>query len=98
MKKIIFCALLFLVFFVTANTLFAEVERGVKPPAEVAKEYVAEKYNYNVDDLTIGDVMIGRGGAHIDVNYGYDTEKVVLKRKDFESDWEIENSEPAHQY
>lgn len=99
MKKIIYCVLLFLVFFVTANTLFAEEEAGgKKSPEEVAKEYVAKKHNCDIDDLTISHAMIGRAGAHIDVNYGYDTVKVQLKRKDFESDWEVESSKPAHEY
>jgi len=98
MKRIAYCILLFSVFFVIANTLNAEEETGLKPPVEVAKEYVAKKYNCDIDDITVGDAMIGRGGAYIDINYGYDTEKVVLRRKDFESDWEIESSKPAHEY
>jgi len=100
MKKLICCVLISLVFCVTANNLFAtdDDDLALKPPMEVAKEYVAKKYDCDIDDFSIGDSMIDRGGAYIDVNHGYDTESVTLIRQDFESDWKVAGSEPTHQY
>ena len=99
MKKIIL--LLIPILFISAAVFVnAEEEQdpGLKPPIEVAKEYVADKYNCDIDDLTIGDTLIGRGGAQVEVRHGYETEKVCLVRKDFGQDWQVESSEPEHQY
>jgi len=97
-KLILICA--FICLFTTA--VFAdsneETDPGLKPPIEVAKEYVAKKYDCDINDLTVQDTLIGRGGAHVDVVHGYQTEKVSLIRKDFGQDWEVESSEPEHQY
>lgn len=100
MKKILFMFITVFVILGSLHFLYAEdkSDPGLRPPIEVAKEYVAKKYNCDINDLTVGDVLIGRGGADIDVNHGYETEKVVLVRKDFGNDWEVESSEPAHQY
>lgn len=100
MKRLICVSLFFLVFSASANTLFADeqTESEVKAPAQLAKEYIASKHNYDIDELRVGDSLIGRSGAQIDINHGYDTERVLLKRKDFESPWKVESSEPLHQY
>jgi len=100
MKRLICIGVFFLVFCASLNIAIADesVDPEVRAPADIAKEYIAKKYNCNVDDLTVGDSIIGRGGASVDINHGYDTEKVRLKRKDFESEWEIEGSEPLHEY
>ena len=100
-RFICFSLMLLISFCVITSTLFAtegEIDPEIKAPVEVAKEYVAKKYNCDIDDLTFGDTMVGRSGAHIDIDYGYETERVMLRRKDFDSDWEVTGSEPAHQY
>ena len=101
MRRSIYCGLVFLMLCLTANTIQAteeEIDPELKPLIGQAKEYVANKYNCDINDLTITDSMIGRSGAYIDIDHGYDTERVELRRKDFESDWEVEGSRPAHQY
>ena len=100
MKRILFIFITAFMIFSSPYFLYAQAETdpGLRPPIEVAKEYVAKKYNCDIGDLTIGDTLIGRGGANIDVNHGYGTEKVTLVRKDFGDDWQVESSEPAHQY
>jgi len=100
MKRILFIFIAAFTVLSNPHFLYAEAETdpGLRLPIEVAKEYVAKKYNCDINDLTVSDALIGRGGADIDVNHGYETEKVVLVRKDFGDDWEVESSEPAHQY
>ena len=102
MKRFIcFSLMLSTLFCVTTSTLFAteeEIDLETKAPVELAMKYVAKKYSCDIDDLTLGETMIGRSGAYIDVTHGYQAERVTLRRKDFESDWKIAGSEPAHQY
>ncbi len=90
-----------MLFCVTSSALFAteeEIDPEIKMPVELAMKYVAEKYDCDIADLTFGNTIIARSGARIDINHGFGTERVMLRRRDFESDWEVEGSEPTHQY
>ncbi len=95
MKRFLCWPIVLSLLFLSTGSLFA---KEVKSPEEAAKEYVAKKFNCTVKSLETGDTFIGRSGAYIDVEHGYETEKVKLIRKDFESDWEVEGSEPLEQY
>lgn len=100
MKRILFIFMAAIVVLSSPYSLYADedTEPGVELPVEIAKEYIAKKYNCDIDDLIVGDTLIGRSGAHIEITHGYNTERVLLRRRDFESNWEVESSEPAHQY
>ena len=75
-----------------------DTDPGISIPVNAAKEYMAEKYECNINDLTVGEALIGRRTAHIDINYGYTTERVFLRYNDAEQKWEAEGSEPLHRY
>ena len=99
MKTKLFLIAFFLVLSVSTCLLNAEdVDPGIKAPVDTAKEYIAQKYNCNVKDLTVGDSMIGKRAAHIDVNHGYKTDRVILRYNEIDRCWEAEDSEPLHQY
>jgi hypothetical protein len=74
----------------TAYCVENETDTGLSVPEDVAKQYVADKYDYDLDDLRTQDALIGRGAAVIDVVYGYNTERVVLIREG--EDWKVETS------
>ena len=67
-----------------------ETDPVLAVPEDVAKQYVADKYGYDVDELKTQDALIGRGAAVIDVVYGYNTERVVLIREN--ENWKVETS------
>lgn len=100
MRKVL-CLLVPLLLASFVLTSFAEKEIGsnaANVPIKVAKEYVAKKYDCDIRDLTHGEVLVGRGGAHIDITHGYETERVYLIRKDLGDDWKVEDSHPRHEY
>ena len=97
MKKILFLGVLILL--VLPMVLNAEdADPGIRVPVQAAKEYIAEKYGCDINDLTVGDTFIGSGAAHIDVGRGYETERVTLSYNDTDQRWKAESSELLHQY
>jgi len=100
MKRILFMFITVFVILGSLHFLYAEdkSDPGLRPPIEAAKEYVAKKYNCDINGLTVGDTLIGRSGANIDINHSYGTERVALKYNYVEQRWVAEDSESLHQY
>ena len=99
MKIITIAGILTLVLLVSSFCLHAEdADPATRAPAEAAKEYIAKKYNCDVNELTIGSMFINNKEANIDVNYNYGIERVYLKYNDADQCWEAEDAEFSHQY
>jgi hypothetical protein len=99
MKTILFLSIFAIILSIPQFPLSAEeTDPGIRIPEQVAKEYMAEKYSCDIKDLTISDTLIGRRAAHIDVNYGYRGERVILRYNEAERKWEAEDSMPLHKY
>jgi hypothetical protein len=98
--KILLSLILFAAISVSnTGILFSEeTDPGIMPVVNAAKEFIARNHNCKEEDLTIGDTLIGRRAAHVDVNCGYTAYRVSLRFVESENAWEAESSMPLHEY
>ncbi|NQT90057.1 MAG: hypothetical protein HQ558_02265 [Candidatus Omnitrophica bacterium] len=59
----------------------------------IAKQYVADNYDCDVDDLTTAHVVEGKSGAIVEVVDDYQTITVHLNKKNFGDDWTVTSVE-----